>query len=154
MTYPMSQNELAMPMPDAGPNSLSCTLWDQQYDGRNLLIVPTDGLGWAGSGHYSSEHDMCKFHWKHCLSFFWLTIFLTWSFNLDQPILFRIGLILFSDDYVTYLLGPRGWSNTGPSNPRLGVKIYIWIGIMEAQAAYGWFHKISFPYLPRFWKHI
>lgn len=128
-TYPVSQNELAMPMSDADP-----TPWDQQYDERNLLMHSTNGLG------YSNEHDLCKSHWKRYLGFFRLTIFLTCrsaSFNLDQPILFRIGLLLCSDDYLTYLLGPGSRSDMGPSNPRLGVKIYIWIGVIEAQVAYG-----------------
>ena len=63
MTYPISQNEPPMPMPDTGLSLLSYTPWDQQCDGHKLLMHSTDGLGWA-SGHYSSEHNMCKSHWK------------------------------------------------------------------------------------------
>jgi len=65
MSYPISQNELAISMPDTGPSSLSYTLWDQQCNGHNLLMHSADSLGWAGSRYYSSEHNMCKSHWKH-----------------------------------------------------------------------------------------
>lgn len=58
-TYPTSQKELAMPLPDAsGP-----TPWDQQYY-NNLWMHSTDGLD------YSNEHDICKSYWKRSLSFF------------------------------------------------------------------------------------
>jgi len=58
--YPQaaSQNELAMPLPDAG----SPALWDQQY--------PSDlWMHSAGPG-YLNEHDICKSYWKVYLSFF------------------------------------------------------------------------------------
>ena len=58
MTYPIHQNELAMSMPDTGSSSLSYPPWDHQRDMHDsFLMHAMDGLGWAGSSPYSSEHD-------------------------------------------------------------------------------------------------